>query len=107
MKNINEPNLQLEQMIEKNEGLWKCKVCGKTAARKGSIQRHAERHIEGVSHVCHICNKTLSTRQNLRDHINGNHSELFSCEVCGKSGMPRKVYHNHKRYHPKVLSVKH
>ena len=33
--NINhELNLQIEQTIEKNEGLWKCKVCGKTATCK-------------------------------------------------------------------------
>jgi hypothetical protein len=99
-----ELDLQVEQMIEKNEGLWKCKVCGKTAARKQHVQRHAETHIEGVSHVCHICSKTLSTRDNLRLHISGYHSELFSCEVCGKSGMHRKaytahLYKNHKRVH--------
>jgi ribosomal protein L37AE/L43A len=94
-------------MIEKNEGLWKCKVCGKTAATRQHIQNHAERHIEGVSHVCHICSKTLSTRKNLKNHISGNHSELFSCDLCGKSGMTRKEYYNHKRVHTKVLSPKH
>merc|ERR1712204_87009 len=52
-------------LIEKIDGLWRCKVCGKTATRNSSIRSHAEAHIEGVSHTCHICSKTLSTRPNL------------------------------------------
>ena len=83
----NEVNLQIEQMIEKVEGMWNCKVCGKTSTRKQNIQNHTETHIEGVSHACHICNKIFSTRNNLQKHISCVHSELVSCDVCGKSGM--------------------
>ena len=101
-----ELDFQIEQMIEKNEGLWKCKVCGNTTATKQSTQRHAERRIEGVSHVCHVCSKTHSTRHNRQDHISRYHSGLFSCDICGKSGMTRRAYHNHNRSHHKVLSVK-
>jgi hypothetical protein len=32
---------QIEQMIERNDGLWKCKVCGKTALKKNNIKSHA------------------------------------------------------------------
>ena len=84
-------------MTEKNNGQWTCKECGKAATLKRDIIRHAETHIGGVSLVCHICSKTLSTRASLQVHISGNHSELFSCEVCGKSGMNRKALNNHKR----------
>merc|ERR1712129_43698 len=82
-----ELDLQIEGMVEKNEGLWICKVCGKTATLKGQVKVHAETHIEGVSHACHLCNTKASTRQNLRVHISRQHSELFSCDVCGRSGM--------------------
>merc|ERR1712096_54239 len=91
-------DLQIEQMIEKNGGLWQCKVCGKTTKQKGDIKNHAETHIEGLSHTCHICNKTCSTRNSLKVHIIDNHSELsYNCNICGKSGMAKMAFKNHKR----------
>jgi ribosomal protein L37AE/L43A len=92
-----ELDIQIEQMIEKTEGIWQCKLCGKTIVKRGDMQKHAETHIQGVYHVCHICNKTFSTRASLRDHISNIHSELFSCDLCEKSGMNRRVYTHHKR----------
>ena len=52
MKTNHELDLQLEQMIDKNEGLWKCKVCGKTATT--CLKRHAETHVEGMSRRGHV-----------------------------------------------------
>ena len=92
-----ELDLQIEQMIEKNEGLWQCKVCDKIMQHKRDIVRHAEAHIEGVSHACGICNKTLSTKNSLRKHISTIHSDLLvTCSVCGKSGMKKNDFTRHK-----------
>ena len=33
-------DIQIEEMIEKKEGLWECKVCGKTAKLKGNLKNH-------------------------------------------------------------------
>ena len=101
----NEVKLQIDQMIEKIEGLWNCNVCGHTSAKKQDIQNHTERHIVGVSHACHICNKIFSTRNNLNVHISGIHSELVCCDICGKSGMNKQTYRNHKKKYHKILSV--
>jgi len=91
-----ELDLQIEQMIEKNGMLWQCKVCGKTAKQKGDAKKHAEIHIESVSHPCHICNKPSSTRDALKNHIRNMHSQqLFNCNVCGKSGMRKLNFKNH------------
>merc|ERR1712086_1161527 len=98
--------LQIGGMIEKQEGLWRCKVCGKTATRESQTRRHAETHIEGLSHVCHICSKTCSTRHSLKDHIYNIHSELISCDICGKNGMNRLAYNSHKRKNHTALSIK-
>ena len=101
-----ELNLKIEQIIEKSDGVWKCKVCGRTSKKSTHIQEHAESHIEGMSHACHICDKTLSSRSSLRMHINSIHSELLICDICGKSGMNKSSYKQHKqtRQH-KTLSV--
>ena len=41
-KNINiKLDFQIYQMIEKNEGLWKCKVCRKTSNKKYIVKQHA------------------------------------------------------------------
>ena len=105
MNTNNEVDLQADQMMEKNEGMWNCKVCGKKSAKKQMIKRHTETHMEGVSHACHNCSKTFSTRNNLRIHISRIHSELVSCDVCGKSGMNSGTYSIHKYKYHKTLSV--
>merc|ERR1712055_1246963 len=35
-----ELDLQIEEIIEKNEGMWKCKVCGKISNNKGHSKEH-------------------------------------------------------------------
>ena len=69
-----ELDLQIEQMIEKNLGIWQCKVCAKTSKQRCDMKNHAETHIDGVTHACHICNKTCTTRKWLKVHIARNHS---------------------------------
>ena len=91
--------LQLSEIIEKSDGVWKCKVCGKTDYHN-NIQRHAESHIKGMSYVCHICSKSFPNRNGLRVHIDTIHSELLTCNLCGKSGMNKKSYkHNNRTQH--------
>jgi len=92
-----ELNQQIEEMIEKSDGLWQCKLCSKSANKKQYIKKHAETHI-GNSQTCHVCNKTLATRNSLQVHIANVHSELsFTCNICEKSGMTKNSYINHKR----------
>ena len=87
----------IEERIAKQEGVWKCKVCGKTTTAKQHMKKHAEIHIKGMTHTCHICSKTFGTRPCLQIHVNNIHTELISCDLCGKSGMNRKSYYMHKQ----------
>ena len=99
-------DLQVESMIEKNEGRWKCKVCRRTFTQKVHAQSHAETHIKGVSHACPICSKKIRTRHSLRKHMYINHSELLTCNVCGKTGMSRSAYREHEQRNHTVFSSK-
>ena len=47
-------DIQIEQMSEKIDGLWKCKVCGKSAKHKSNLKDHAETHVKGIAHTCLI-----------------------------------------------------
>ena len=104
MNSNTELDLQILELIAKSGGVWKCKVCGKTTPKKGHIREHAEIHIKGMSHACHLCNNTFPSRQSLRKHINGIHSKLLSCDLCEKSGMNRTAYYHHRHKQHKTLS---
>ena len=69
-----ELDFQIVSMIEKNDGIWRCNVCGKQTLKKSNIRQHAETHIDGVFHACHICGKNVSTRHNLQSHVSRQHS---------------------------------
>ena len=93
---------QIEQMIENNEGLWSCKVCSKTVKKKGNIKHHAETHIEGLLHSCPTCSRAFSSRFSMQVHVSRIHSQLFSCDVCEKSGMNKATYSRHNKVHHKT-----
>ena len=102
----NDLTIQATEMIEKNEGVWKCKVCGKTETHKGNIREHVERnHLEGMFHACHLCSKTFKNRPALQQHISNIHTELFSCDICLKAGMSRAGYRMHKKRQHKISPV--
>merc|ERR1712179_432088 len=96
--------LQINEIIEKEEGVWRCKKCGKTATTKQNMEQHAERHVEGIVYACNLCSKTFSNSSCLRMHNSRLHSD-FSCHFCGKTGMSKGLYKNHKKNHRNVLSV--
>ena len=102
-----ELDAQVDQLIVKNDGLWECKICGKTTLYNTHMRQHTETHIKGVSHTCPMCSKIFANRHTLRNHISGIHSELFTCDVCGKSGMNKHAYRAHQRRPHKVFSAKH
>ena len=77
LKTNSEISLQINEIIEKNEGVWRCKICGKTATANSNIRNNAELHIEGISHDCHICSKTFTNRNNLKVHISRNHRGAY------------------------------
>ena len=77
MNSNSDLDLQILELIEKSwNGVWKCKVCGKTTKQLCHIKEHAETHIEGMSHACNICNKMFPNRKSLRNHTYKNHRTL-------------------------------
>ena len=67
-KNITE---KIDSLIEKRNGIWTCKECGKTLARNTSfeIAKHAEIHLEGVSYTCNQCGFVARSRNNMTNHV--------------------------------------
>ena len=96
-------NIQTQKIIKKKKEKWECQVCGKTSFKKQYLQRHAETHIGGMSYVCPICNKTFSTKNNMRSHMSHIHTESFSCKFCEKTGMNKAAYYMHKQRNHALL----
>merc|ERR1712129_15883 len=93
-----ELDLKIEQMMEKNSGMWICKMCGKISNKKFLIKEHIETHIDDVLHACPICSKISSTRKSLKVHIIDFHNEQsFSCKICDKEGMTKMAFKSHKK----------
>ena len=57
-----------ENMISQDGEKWICNNCGKEARTKGSIELHAEIHIESLRFNCSKCDKTFRSRNLLSHH---------------------------------------
>lgn len=64
-----------DSLVEKINGVWSCKVCGKVPARNtpSQITRHAEIHLTGVSQKCDQCGTVLRSSRLLADHVSRFH----------------------------------
>jgi len=74
---INQSDINVKEIVKNMIGQdgdkWICTNCGKEARTKGSIELHAEIHIEGLEFNCNKCDKTFRTRNRLSFHRNQNH----------------------------------
>ena len=66
---------KLDALTERKEGVWVCLECGKTDKLRFHMRRHAETHLEGVSHKCPGCEKVFKTRSQVKQHFNTQHRE--------------------------------
>ena len=68
-------NDKLDSMVDKLNGIWTCTVCGKSSKSnsRNDMRRHAETHVEGMSHPCNYCDKTFRCSNALRMHIRKYH----------------------------------
>ena len=64
---------EVEELLKKDNGDWKCKECSKTFSLKGDLRKHAEMHVTGLSFPCTRCSKIFPTRSRLADHKYLNH----------------------------------
>ena len=67
-ENIEELDLKIEEMMERqSDGKYLCLTCGKLA-RKVHLKEHVEIHIDGLSFPCQFCDKSFRLRNTFRRH---------------------------------------
>ena len=65
---------QINSMMERLDGVWACKACGKRDRLKPNIKKHIEGiHIQGSTHSCGFCAKNFRSKNALQVHISRNH----------------------------------
>jgi len=69
-----ELDAKISVMMVKVDRKWTCRLCGKADIQKMNIKNHIEgKHIEGISHPCHMCGSSSRSRNALRLHIAKQH----------------------------------
>ena len=66
---------QIDSMMERINGAWTCKVCGKKdQLNKSNIKKHIEGiHLEASAHPCDFCEVIVRSKNSLQVHIYRNH----------------------------------
>ena len=80
--------------LQKIDGLW--------TVRRRPVET---RKRDGLAHACKFCGKKMSTKSNLKRHIAMLHTELFSCDVCGKAEMDQLSFDHHRRFRHRIGST--
>merc|ERR1712098_281800 len=66
---LQELDKKINSMMEKIDGIYKCKICGKSAKMIHHIKQHIEGiHLEGFLHHCNICGKEARSCNSLAQH---------------------------------------
>ena len=59
-----------ENMMEKVEGVWSCKVCGKkTGHQKSHLRDHIKSHMQPKTISCNLCGKVFKNKLNEGHHV--------------------------------------
>merc|ERR1712126_232539 len=80
VQNTSELDNAVEDLIVEENGIVKCKVCGKTSTAttkcnmRQNLKKHVEIHIEGLSFDCQHCDKSFRSRESLRKHKHRTHN---------------------------------
>ena len=70
-----EVNEKFEKLVvQEPDRMYKCTVCNKKMTHRGSMKRHLETHLTGLSYPCQTCGKTYRSSNSLKTHKSVNHN---------------------------------
>ena len=58
-----ELNSKFDELVVKEGTVYRCTVCAKSMTHRGSMKRHVETHLTGLSYDCQHCGKTFRSSQ--------------------------------------------
>ena len=70
---LTEKQIEVEALLEKQNDIWICKACDKSAVTKQALRNHAETHISGLTYDCDFCGKIFNRKNTLTMHKSNKH----------------------------------
>ena len=67
---------KIKELHQKIDGMWTCMVCDYTSKFSTSVRKHVEKHIDGLSYSCNLCNKEFRLVGTLRSHKYNSHTKF-------------------------------
>ena len=71
-----EEDLKRKELYLKVDKAWKCLACNYDSKDRSNMKKHIEKHIDGLSFACTLCNKVFKTKGALRSHMYKGHKKL-------------------------------
>ena len=59
---------KFQELIIKEDSLFRCTMCERTMTHKGSMKRHLETHLTGLNYSCQHCDETFRSSMSLSNH---------------------------------------
>ncbi|XP_066901532.1 replication initiator 1 isoform X2 [Halyomorpha halys] len=80
---------------------FKCPVCLKNFATRGSLDVHSTIHTGVRPFVCSVCHKSFRHKVNLMEHFQRKHSQVrpYICDVCAARFVTKQELVRHYRKH--------
>lgn len=93
----------MEAIAEYKVSLYCCMIndCNRTYSTKFNLKRHVEiSHLKQKKYQCECCNKFFVSRQNLREHVFiHTGTKPYQCSCCGEYFRQISQLSLHKRNH--------
>ena len=71
--NNSEVDTKFEELVVKENNVYRCTVCEKTMSHKTNMKKHLETHLTGLSYDCQLCGKTFRSSNLFNVHKTNYH----------------------------------
>ena len=75
--NVENLETKVQELMDRINGVFTCKNCGRTTRDRTDLRKHVERHINGLCFSCPKCSKKYFRSSVLKSHINMEHVDLM------------------------------
>ena len=66
--NAEEVEQKIKELYEKVDGVWACMTCDYTSTKRFNVRKHVDKHIDGLSYSCNLCDKEFRSSNSFYAH---------------------------------------
>ena len=68
---------KIKELHQRIDGVWTCMVCDYTSTKSTNVRKHVEKHMDGLSYSCDLCDKEFRLINTLNSHKSIVHRSTF------------------------------